>query len=589
MQVLEGVFNKSPAEAFRIMMKVHTEGRGLCGLYHVRHRRDQGVRGSRPRAAVRVPAAREHGRGVGVFSASVELLLSVAFREATARRHTHLTLEHLLYVLAHDGEGERILAACGADLPKLRIELDKYLQKNVEQFPRGQQKEPDQTLSFRRVLQTAVLHVQSSGKGEVEAGDLLAALLQQSRAFAAQLLEAQGVTRLDVLNYVSHGISKVPHPPASERGARRGPRRERLGRGRAGDRARSARRVHDEPQRQGRARPARSADRPDDRVAAHARDPLPAAQEQPGVRRRSRRRQDGDGRRPGDAAARRRRAAVARRAPRCTRWTPRRCSRARGSAATSRSGSRPSSRRSRKRQKPILFIDEIHSTVGAGATTGGTLDLATLIKPVLTAGELRVVGSTTFEEFKHIEKDRALARRLQKVIIEEPTTEETVKILEGLRSRYEDHHLVTLLDRGARRGGQAGQAPPARVEAARQRHRHPGRGRRDGPARRIHASGTVPPRRLPRHRRPGACDRGCGRDRASHAPPRSVGLAGRRARPTRRRRPAFRWASRRSSVSSRGWRASRRSRPTHRTAIDSRRSRSRCGASSSGRTRPCTR
>ena len=96
-----------------------------------------------------------------------------------------------------------------------------------------------------------------------------------------------------------------------------------------------------------------------------------------------------------------------------------------------------------KRQKPILFIDEIHSTVGAGATTGGTLDLATLIKPVLTAGELRVVGSTTFEEFKHIEKDRALARRLQKVIIEEPTTEETVKILEGLRSRYEDHHFVT--------------------------------------------------------------------------------------------------------------------------------------------------
>ena len=177
-----------------------------------------------------------------MFSASVELLLSVAFREATARRHTHLTLEHLLYVLAHDGEGERILAACGADLPKLRVELDKYLQKNVEQFPRGQQKEPDQTLSFRRVLQTAVLHVQSSGKGEVEAGDLLAAMLQQSRAFAAQLLEAQGITRLDVLNYISHGISKVPHARRARGRAGRGTSRERLGRGRAGDRARPARR-----------------------------------------------------------------------------------------------------------------------------------------------------------------------------------------------------------------------------------------------------------------------------------------------------------------------------------------------------------
>src|SRR5204863_3112827 len=96
--------------------------------------------------------------------------------------------------------------------------------------------------------------------------------------------------------------------------------------------------------------------------------------------------------------------------------------------------------------KPILFIDEMHSTVGAGATTGGTMDLATLIKPVLTAGDLRVIGSTTFEEFKHIEKDRALARRLQKIAIDEPSIEEAVRILAGLRSRYEEHHRVTYTD-----------------------------------------------------------------------------------------------------------------------------------------------
>ena len=99
-----------------------------------------------------------------------------------------------------------------------------------------------------------------------------------------------------------------------------------------------------------------------------------------------------------------------------------------------------------KRPMPILFIDEIHSTVGAGATTGGTMDLATLIKPILTTGQLRVVGSTTHEEFKHIEKDRALARRLQKITIDEPSIQETVRILQGLRSRYEAHHRVRYTD-----------------------------------------------------------------------------------------------------------------------------------------------
>ena len=142
----------------------------------------------------------------------------------------------------------------------------------------------------------------------------------------------------------------------------------------------------------------------------------------------------------------RRRAGSARRAPRSSRSTPARCSPARGSAATSRSGSRRSSTRSSKRPMPILFIDEIHSTVGAGATTGGTMDLATLIKPILTAGQLRVVGSTTHEEFKHIEKDRALARRLQKITIDEPSIQETVRILQGLRSRYEAHHRVRYTD-----------------------------------------------------------------------------------------------------------------------------------------------
>src|SRR5512134_1554194 len=103
-----------------------------------------------------------------MFSPALEIVLTVAFREATARKHTHLTLEHLLYALAHDADGERILAACGADLPRLRRDLDRFLKESVEEFTRGPQREPEQTLAFRRVLQTAVLHVQSAGRQEVQ-------------------------------------------------------------------------------------------------------------------------------------------------------------------------------------------------------------------------------------------------------------------------------------------------------------------------------------------------------------------------------------------------------------------------------------
>src|SRR5512141_183403 len=145
-----------------------------------------------------------------MFSASVEMLLHVAYREATSRRHTTLTLEHLLFALAHDLEGERILTGCGADLPRLRRDLEHFLEQSVEQFPRGIEKEPDQTRAFRRVLQTSVLHVQSAGRAEVQAGDLLAAVLQQPQAFAAQLLEMQGISRLDVLNFISHGVTRTP-------------------------------------------------------------------------------------------------------------------------------------------------------------------------------------------------------------------------------------------------------------------------------------------------------------------------------------------------------------------------------------------
>ncbi len=377
-----------------------------------------------------------------MFSASVELLLGVAYREATSRRHTHLTLEHLLYVLAHDTEAERILAACGADLPRLRSELDKFLQQNIEQFPRGAQKEPEQTLAFRRALQTAVLHVQSAGKSEVQAGDLLAALLQQNRSYAAQLLEGQGVTRLDVLNYISHGISKVPaeEPGGEDRPAAAGQGEEGSSTSRtpldayAVNLTQKARNGVLDPLVGRAAEVQRTME-----ILCRRRKNNPMFVGEPGVGKTAlaeglaqRLLQD-------DVPSVLKDAEVfsldATALLAGTRF--RGDFEERFKAVVNALSKRP---------KPILFIDEMHSTVGAGATTGGTMDLATLIKPVLSAGDIRVIGATTFEEFKQVEKDRALARRLQKVVIEEPSVEETVTILKGLRSRYEEHHNVTYTD-----------------------------------------------------------------------------------------------------------------------------------------------
>src|SRR5438034_1278590 len=145
-----------------------------------------------------------------MFSRALEAVLTIALREAISRRHAYLTLEHLLYALAHDLDGERILAACGADLPALRRALGSYLDESIERQRRGAEQDPEQTMAFRRVLQTAILHIQSAERDEANAGDILAAILQQPKSHAARLLADQGITRLDVLNYISHGITKTP-------------------------------------------------------------------------------------------------------------------------------------------------------------------------------------------------------------------------------------------------------------------------------------------------------------------------------------------------------------------------------------------
>ena len=379
-----------------------------------------------------------------MFSASLELILNVAYREAASRRNTHLTLEHLLYALAHDPEGERTLAACGANLPALRRTLDEFL-GTLETFGKGERaREPAQTLGFRRALQTAVLHVQSAGKDEVRSGDVLAAILQQPKAYAAQLLEAQGITRLDILNYISHGISKVPlitgETESRTDGVEAGP-------------------GEDGPTTARNPLAAYAVN-----LTEHARDgqldPLIGRKDE--LRRTLEilcRRRKNNPVFVGDAGVGKTALAEGLAIRLLQEDIPARLTGA--EIFSLDTGALLAGTRFRgdfeerfravitalsDHPMPILFIDEVHATVGAGATTGGTMDLATLIKPVLASGELRVIGSTTFEEFKHIEKDRGLARRLQKVVIEEPTVAETTRILTGLRSRYEVHHKVTYSD-----------------------------------------------------------------------------------------------------------------------------------------------
>jgi ATP-dependent Clp protease ATP-binding subunit ClpA len=380
-----------------------------------------------------------------VFSASVEIVLAIAYREAVSRRHAYVTLEHLLYALAHDPDGERILTACGADIRRLTLDLDAFLDQSIEKVAKGREGQPEQTAAFARALQTAVLHVQSAQREAVQAGDLCAAILQQPKTHAARLLLDQGVTRLDILEYISHGITKTPAGRSTEDDGAPG----------------------EAPAGTGEEGPATSRDplgaycvNLTDRARRGLLDPLVgrSAELQRAIEVLCRRRKNN----PvfvGDAGV----GKTAMAEGLATRLLT---DDGRGVLKDAEvfaldTGALLAGTRFRgdfeerfkavinalaAKPRPILFIDEIHATVGAGAVSGGTMDLATLIKPILTSGDLRVIGSTTFEEFKQIEKDRALARRLQKIAIDEPSIAETVRILSGLRSRYEEHHHVSYTD-----------------------------------------------------------------------------------------------------------------------------------------------
>ena len=376
-----------------------------------------------------------------MFTKDLEMCLMAAQSEAIDRRHEYLCVEHILYALLHNDAGVNVIRSCGGDTNIIKQDLEDFFSQQEEV---DENKLPRQTRSVQRVLHLAMMHVNSSGKASADVGDVLVAIHRESQSYASYFLQKQDITRLDLLNYISHGIAKVPVD------------------GEEGD-GHDYDGLEEEDEEEG--EHSRTEQNP---LKLYTQNLTQLAQEKridPLIGRENeinrtmqilcRRRKNnpiyvGD---PGVGKT-----AVAE-----------------GLALQIANGEVPEMlletevyaldigallagtkfrgdfeqrikyvlKALEKNPGTILFIDEIHTIIGAGATSGGSMDISNLLKPAPAKGEIRCIGSTTYDEYKKIfEKDRALSRRFQKIDITEPTLEETIKILKGLKSRYEKHHQL---------------------------------------------------------------------------------------------------------------------------------------------------
>jgi ATP-dependent Clp protease ATP-binding subunit ClpA len=384
----------------------------------------------------------------------LESTLRLAFAEAKARRHEHVTLEHLLYALLRDPVASRLLRACGARLAELRRELEQHMDDALSPLPDGSEKDPEQTRAFQRVLERAAMQVQSSGKDQIDGGNVLVAFYRERDSHAVFLLERQGVTRLDLLRTISHGALKVRDPgalrPAKDDGDEGSDEQRAAGPGSDDDDGRLA----DDPLA------AYTVDLVA-RAAAGKIDPLVgrANELERTIQVLCRRRKNnpifvGESGVGKTAIAEGLALRIAEgKVPDAVKEAPLHAldlgALLAGTKFRGQFEERLKSVVKALQEKPgaILFIDEIHMLVGAGATSGGSMDASNLLKPALADGSLRCIGSTTFSEYKaSFDRDRALARRFQKIEILEPSHEEAVLILQGLKSRYEEHHGVKYAD-----------------------------------------------------------------------------------------------------------------------------------------------
>jgi ATP-dependent Clp protease ATP-binding subunit ClpA len=372
-----------------------------------------------------------------MLSRELEFTINEGFRRAREKGHEFITVEHLLLALLDVPEVEEVLHACRADVLELKRQLTEYIDESTPVVGPDREQEVQPTLGFQRVLQRAVFHVQSSGKSEVGPANVLVAIFGEKKSQAIHLLTGQDVKRLDVVNFISHGISKVEDEgerPAPEAGE--GDKDPDAGRGALEKYAVNLNQRAEE----GRIDPLIGRELEVERtvqILCRRRKNNPLYVGEAGVGKTAiaegLARHIVEGNVPDVLSD-------------CTIYALDLGSLIAGTKYRGDFEKRLKGVLSELKRIPgaVLFIDEIHTLIGAGAASGGVMDASNLIKPVLANGELRCIGSTTYQEYRAIfEKDHALARRFQKVDVPEPSIDETVEILSGLQSRFEEHHGVT--------------------------------------------------------------------------------------------------------------------------------------------------
>ncbi|GAB3381208.1 ATP-dependent Clp protease ATP-binding subunit ClpA [Spongiibacter taiwanensis] len=381
-----------------------------------------------------------------MLSKDLETTLSQAFKSARNRRHEFMTVEHLLLALADNAAAIKVLLACGADLAQLKGDLDEFVEATTPRIPEeDMERDTQPTLGFQRVLQRAVFHVQSSGKQEVTGANVLVAIFSEQESQAVYFLKSQNVNRLDVVNFITHGISKVSGAENAESEQSAEQEAE------AGDPEQRplenfATNLNEEA-RAGRIDPLIGRAAEVERVAqilTRRRKNNPLLVGESGVGKTAiaeglaKRIVDGE---VPDVLLKSVVYSLDMGALLAgTKYRGDFEKRLKGLLADLK-----------KREGAILFIDEIHTIIGAGAASGGVMDASNLLKPLLSSGQMRCIGSTTFQEYRGIfEKDRALSRRFQKVDVTEPSVEDTYLILKGLCSRFEHHHDLKYSDAALR-------------------------------------------------------------------------------------------------------------------------------------------
>jgi ATP-dependent Clp protease ATP-binding subunit ClpA len=361
-----------------------------------------------------------------------------ALNEALKRRHEYVTLEHLLYALLHDRDVRECIRACGGDVDILRKQLDDFMNRTLEQLADDAEVQPVLTAMLQRIVQYAQLHAQSSGQKEVDTGQMLAAIYQAERSQAVYLLRSQGVNKLDVLQYLSHGISKdTPAPKPAFVGDEEG------GAEQTGDPLKLFAVNLNERAEKGDIDPLIGRAPELERtvqILCRRRKNNPLFVGEPGVGKTA----IAEG-----LALKITKKEVPAVLKDAVIWSLDMGAVLAGTKYRGEFEQRLKAVVNALLAKPdaILFIDEIHTIVGAGAVSGGTMDASNILKPAIASGKLRCIGSTTYAEYKSsFERDRALARRFQKIEIGEPTVDETIEILKGLKSYYEKHHNVSFTD-----------------------------------------------------------------------------------------------------------------------------------------------